>query len=127
MEFTPGLAFLTGSAGPGELLFIFIIILVFFGPKRLPELARMIGRAMTELRRASQEFRHQVMTMEDTPAAPEQPPPSFKIPALPPEGQLSRETAPVETAAADAEEKKDATTSAGGPGEETDPQNPAGG
>ncbi len=41
----------------GELLVIFIVALLVFGPKRLPELARALGRAMSELKRASLEFR----------------------------------------------------------------------
>ena len=39
-------AFLTGAPGPGELLLLFIVVLVLFGPRRLPEIARMIGRAV---------------------------------------------------------------------------------
>jgi TatA/E family protein of Tat protein translocase len=39
-----------------ELLIIFVIALVVFGPRRLPELGRSLGRAITEFRRAAQEF-----------------------------------------------------------------------
>jgi TatA/E family protein of Tat protein translocase len=59
------MAFLSGSPGMGELLVIFLAVLILFGPKRLPELARMIGRAMNELRRGSQEFKRQIMTMDE--------------------------------------------------------------
>ncbi len=41
---------------------IFIIALLLFGPKKLPELARQLGKLMGEFRRASNEFR---MQMED--------------------------------------------------------------
>jgi sec-independent protein translocase protein TatB len=41
---------------------IFLIALVLFGPKKLPELARQLGKIMGELRRASNEFK---MQMED--------------------------------------------------------------
>jgi Tat protein translocase TatB subunit len=41
--------------GPAELLLIFIIALIVFGPGRLPELARTLGKAMRELRRMSLE------------------------------------------------------------------------
>jgi Tat protein translocase TatB subunit len=41
--------------GPAELLLIFIIALIVFGPGKLPELARTLGKAMRELRRMSLE------------------------------------------------------------------------
>jgi len=56
-------AFLTG-ASPGELLVLFVLVLVLFGPKRLPDLARKLGMAVEHLRRASQEFRDQVMRLD---------------------------------------------------------------
>jgi Tat protein translocase TatB subunit len=43
------------GVGPAELLLIFIIALIVFGPGRLPELARTLGKAMRELRRMSLE------------------------------------------------------------------------
>ncbi|HYA86333.1 MAG TPA: TatA/E family twin arginine-targeting protein translocase [Nitrospirota bacterium] len=42
--------------GLGELLVIFVIALVVFGPKKLPEIGRSVGRAMMEFKKASQEF-----------------------------------------------------------------------
>jgi len=41
--------------GFGELLFIAILILIVFGPKRIPEVARTIGRLMQQLRQATGE------------------------------------------------------------------------
>jgi len=43
------------GVGPAELLLIFIIALIVFGPGKLPELARTLGKALRELRRMSQE------------------------------------------------------------------------
>jgi sec-independent protein translocase protein TatB len=43
------------GVGPLELLLIFIIALIVFGPGRLPDLARTVGKAMRELRRMSLE------------------------------------------------------------------------
>jgi len=43
------------GVGPAELLLIFVIALIVFGPGRLPELARTLGKAMRELRRMSLE------------------------------------------------------------------------
>lgn len=45
-----------------ELILILIIALLVFGPTRLPELGRSLGRAMREFRRASEEFRSTVET-----------------------------------------------------------------
>jgi sec-independent protein translocase protein TatB len=44
----------------GEMIFLFFLALILFGPKKLPEIARQIGRFMNEFRRASNEFRSQI-------------------------------------------------------------------
>lgn len=41
----------------GELLFLSVLALLVFGPRKLPEIARLVGKTMAELRRASNEFR----------------------------------------------------------------------
>ncbi len=46
--------------GIPELLVIFVIALIVFGPKKLPDLGRSIGRAMAEFKKASQEFQESV-------------------------------------------------------------------
>jgi TatA/E family protein of Tat protein translocase len=46
-----------GPLGWQETIFIFILALLIFGPKKLPELGKTIGKAMTEFRRASSELR----------------------------------------------------------------------
>jgi sec-independent protein translocase protein TatB len=43
-----------------ETIFLFLLALVIFGPKKLPEIARQAGRLLAELRRASNEFRSQI-------------------------------------------------------------------
>ena len=43
--------------GFSEILLILVVALVVIGPKRLPELARILGRGLAEIRRASDEFR----------------------------------------------------------------------
>lgn len=43
-----------------EMLFIFFLALMIFGPKRLPEIGRQIGKFMAEFKRYSNEFKHQV-------------------------------------------------------------------
>ncbi|MCU1325031.1 MAG: sec-independent translocation protein [Bryobacterales bacterium] len=46
-----------GPLGVGEMAFIFILALLLFGPKKLPELGKTIGKAMTEFRRAQSELK----------------------------------------------------------------------
>ena len=48
--------------GLQELILIFVIALLVFGPKNLPQLGRSLGRAMREFRKASDEFRSTVET-----------------------------------------------------------------
>lgn len=45
------------TLGVPEMVVIFILALVLFGPKKLPELGRTIGKAMTEFRRASNDLK----------------------------------------------------------------------
>ena len=44
----------------GDSVVIFVLALLFFGPKKLPELARQIGKVLNEFKRASNEFRAQI-------------------------------------------------------------------
>jgi sec-independent protein translocase protein TatA len=46
-----------GTLGTSEMIFIFLLALVLFGPKKLPEIGRTIGKAITEFRRASNELK----------------------------------------------------------------------
>src|SRR5271163_3115748 len=44
----------------GDTIFIFCLALIIFGPKKLPEIGRQIGKLMVEFRRASNEFKMQI-------------------------------------------------------------------
>ncbi len=46
-----------GPLGVQELIIIFLVALVLFGPKKLPELGKTIGKAITEFRRAQSELK----------------------------------------------------------------------
>ena len=48
--------------GIPELIVIFVIALVVFGPKKLPDLGKSIGRAMAEFKKAQQEFQESVQS-----------------------------------------------------------------
>ena len=58
---TPNLAFVNGlGIGPMEMGLIFVVFLMLFGAKKLPEVARQMGRLMEDLRRASTDFKRQL-------------------------------------------------------------------
>src|SRR5271166_5399433 len=43
-----------------ETIFLFVLALIIFGPKKLPEIARQVGKYMNEFKRASNEFKAQI-------------------------------------------------------------------
>jgi len=49
-----------GSIGLPELVLIFVVALLLFGPRKLPEIGRTIGKALGEFRRASNDLRRTV-------------------------------------------------------------------
>jgi sec-independent protein translocase protein TatA len=55
---TPYLAF--GMPAAPEWIFIAILALVLFGPKKLPELARGLGKALSELQKAKEDFQREI-------------------------------------------------------------------
>jgi len=48
------------NLGFPEMIFIFLLALIIFGPKKLPEIGRQIGKALNEFKRASNEFKAQI-------------------------------------------------------------------
>lgn len=49
--------FILESIGTSELMLIGLVALIFFGPRKLPDLARSLGKVMNEFRRSSSEFK----------------------------------------------------------------------
>src|SRR5438874_13533700 len=47
-----------GSIGMPELIIIFVIALIVFGPRKLPELGRSLGKSLAEFKKASNELRN---------------------------------------------------------------------
>ncbi len=48
------------NLGMPEMIFIFLLALVIFGPKKLPELGQQLGKALAEFKKASNEFKNQL-------------------------------------------------------------------
>jgi TatA/E family protein of Tat protein translocase len=56
-----------GNLGFSEMAVIFVVALLVFGPHKLPELARSLGKSLAEFRRASNDLRRSVMEASEEP------------------------------------------------------------
>jgi TatA/E family protein of Tat protein translocase len=93
------------GVGFQELMVILVIALLVFGPKKLPELARSMGKAFAEFRRASTELRQHLDINEPPPA-----PPPKKEAVAPPAPEPTPELAAPEPEKDLAAPRPDATT-----------------
>ena len=57
---SPFLAFGIGGLGWPEILVILVLVLIFFGPKRLPELAEAVGKSLNKFKAATREASDEV-------------------------------------------------------------------
>lgn len=73
----------------GELIFLFVLALVVFGPKRLPDIARQVGKILAEFKRASNEFQHQLQAEITESEKKQEPKPTAVNPPVPPEERPS--------------------------------------
>ena len=87
------------NLGLPEMIFIFLLALIIFGPRKLPEIGRQIGKAMGEFKKASNEFKSQIegeirnLELEETVKRASEPQ------ILPPQGSIAN-TAPTAAAVA---------------------------
>lgn len=78
------------NLGGGEIILILAIVLILFGARKLPELAKGLGQGIREFKKATREVSDEVQNaMEETPPAkrlPQQPPaePQKTVPQTPP-------------------------------------------
>ncbi len=62
--------------GVPELIFILVLALLIFGPKRLPEIGRTLGRGMSEFRKASNDLKRTInveLALDEEPQPPVRP------------------------------------------------------
>jgi TatA/E family protein of Tat protein translocase len=83
-----------GSIGVPELIIILTIALIVFGPRKLPELGRSLGRSLNEFKRASNELKHTLdeeIRLEEQKSAERQRPPAPAVVQPAPDGSVSRD------------------------------------
>jgi len=71
------------NVGPAELLVILVLALLFFGPKKLPEIGKSIGNAMREFNKARSDFMDAVHHADHEPDEPPPPVKSIEYPTYP--------------------------------------------
>ena len=74
-----------GSIGMPELIIILVIALIIFGPRKLPELGRSLGRSLKEFKRASNELQNTLdeeIRIEEERSAERQRPPEPAAPRM---------------------------------------------
>jgi len=81
-----------GSIGMPELIIIFVIALIIFGPRKLPELGKSLGKSLAEFKRASNELKttleEEIRIEEQQRAEPAKPAPVASTePTAPPADQ----------------------------------------
>jgi TatA/E family protein of Tat protein translocase len=120
------------NLGMGELILIFIVALLVFGPKKLPELGKSLGRAMHEFKKATNELKNNLETEVGTAQIKEEllkqqqeiqsglaaittvdtKPPETEEAYAAGSAEVKTETAPASKSEAPAEEKKPETSEA---------------
>jgi sec-independent protein translocase protein TatB len=83
-----------------ETIFLFFVALLIFGPKKLPEIGRQVGKILNDFKRASNEFKAQIESeisradMENQrKEAQMKPKNTIMLPTAPPEGTVSADSA----------------------------------
>jgi len=98
-----------GSIGMPEMLIILVIALIIFGPRKLPELGRSLGKSLAEFKRASNELKN---TLEEEIRLDEQRTTQEAEKAKEPPAVPATETSPAEHVAQDQTDQRDHRDSA---------------
>jgi TatA/E family protein of Tat protein translocase len=109
-----------GSIGGPELLLIFVVALLIFGPRKLPELGKSLGKGLAEFRRAANDLRDSLETEVARESTPNTEARALPAAGGPPPGTL--EAAPVEAAPVEATAAPAASPAADDARDPRDPQ-----
>jgi len=83
------------DVGSTEIVVILLVVLLLFGSKRMPDLARSVGKSLRELKKATSGIEAELRrAMEEPPPAPPRPARPPAADALPPGGQPPAAAAP---------------------------------
>jgi TatA/E family protein of Tat protein translocase len=83
-----------GSLGGPEIFLILVVALIVFGPRKLPEIGKGMGRMLAEFRKASNDFKR---TIEEEVEAEKAPPPVAAPPVVEPDPHaVSQGASPIE-------------------------------
>ena len=61
---------LLGTFGTPEMIFIFVLVLILFGAKKIPEFAKGLGKGLGEFKKAKREFEDELMSAEHEASQP---------------------------------------------------------
>lgn len=79
-----------GMLGGWEIVLILAVVLILFGAKKLPELAKGLGTGIKEFKKATREVTEEISTaMDETPTPPRRLPPANPQPEPQPEAQTT--------------------------------------
>ena len=84
------------SLGPAEILVVLVIALLVFGPNKMPDIARQVGKGFREFKRVQQHLKSELRDVVSEFDAPSSSPPGDPVPMLPPKEE------PAETSASPA-------------------------
>ena len=110
-----------GSLGLPEILFILVLALLLFGPRKLPEIGRTIGKGLSEFRRATNDLKRSIeseIELEEPPRRPAPVPPTaaslrgIPSPVPPAEPGAAPVAAPEEPAASPGGERSEVAVTA---------------
>jgi sec-independent protein translocase protein TatA len=72
------------SLGPAEILVILVVALLVFGPNKMPEIARQVGKGFREFKRVQQHLKSELRDVVSEFDAPSSAPTADPVPMLPP-------------------------------------------
>ncbi len=73
-----------GNLGATEILLILLVVLLLFGAKRIPEIARGLGKGIREFKDATNDIKREITTYDAPPQTPALPP-QAQVPYTPPQ------------------------------------------